>query len=353
MLMKKFWILPAAALLAAGCTRVWNDIAHEEVYATIKAFEIEGQASCDINEGGKQISLLLPYDAEITALTLSQFAYTEGATCTPDLKVGDKVDLSSPLTITLHTYDDYVWTVTATLKPRPLNDIYNMNFDAWGKDLFGSDACYGDDADAEQKMIWASSNYYVAVFGFPVLAPETSFVAVEGEGKAAAKLTSQGTPLLGMLIGGGLFTGQVDSFSQEEFVAKMGIPFSKRPKTLEGYVCYQPKTIDWSSDAYQDKKGSQDTGCVFVLLADWPEPYEVNPPAKILDTGSIPGVIGYGRLDLDKQMEAYEKFSIEITYLNENTPRHVVILATSSTLGDYSTGGSGSVLYLDEFGFTY
>ena len=351
--MKKIVFLLALTFAASACTRVWNDIAHAEVYATITAFEIEGQAKCDIIESSKEISLLLPYDAEITALTLKQFAYTEGATCTPALKAGDKIDLSSPLTITLTTYDDYVWKVTATLKPKPLNDIYNMTFDTWSKDYLGLDACYGEGADAEQKKVWGSVNSYLGMFSFPIMWPETSFVAVPGEGKAAVKLQSRGIEALKLFAGGSIFTGEVISYSQAEFIAKMGYPFAKRPKTLEGHVCYQPKAIDWCTDAYKDKKGNQDKGFIFVLLADWTEPYEVNPPAKLLDTGNVPGVIGYGKVDFDKPMEAYEKFSLEIKYLNDNTPKHVVILATASELGDYFTGAEGSVLYLDDLGFTY
>ena len=46
-------------------------------------------------------------------------------------------------------------------------------------------------------------------------------------------------------------------------------------------------------------------------------------------------------------------FSINIQYRNERIPKWVSIIATSSALGDYFTGGTGSILYLDEFCFVY
>ena len=52
-------------------------------------------------------------------------------------------------------------------------------------------------------------------------------------------------------------------------------------------------------------------------------------------------------------MDDYEKFVIDIEYRNDRTPKYVVIVAASSVLGDYFTGGDGSALYLDEFRFNY
>ena len=52
-------------------------------------------------------------------------------------------------------------------------------------------------------------------------------------------------------------------------------------------------------------------------------------------------------------MTGYEPFHMDITYRNERTPKYISIVCSSSDLGDYFTGGDGSVLYLDEFKLTY
>ena len=90
-----------------------------------------------------------------------------------------------------------------------------------------------------------------------------------------------------------------------------------------------------------------------MVLADWDEPFKVSPPDLLLDTEGDPGIIGYGRAVFDKEMTAYEKFSIQIEYRNDRTPKYVAIVASSSALGDYFTGADGSVLYLDELKFWY
>lgn len=63
----------------------------------------------------------------------------------------------------------------------------------------------------------------------------------------------------------------------------------------------------------------------------------------------LTGGFGYGKIIFDKEMTAYEPFHLDITYRNERTPKYITIVCSSSNMGDYFTGGSGSVLYLDEF----
>lgn len=353
--MKTKYLLALAAPLMASCAGHWNDIAHEEVVASITAFAVQEQAKCTINALDKNIALVLPYDADPKAVTVSEFAMTEGARCTPEIKVGDKLDVSSPITLTLTTYDDYVWTLSAVQKPKPLSDIYNMNFDLWSKD-WGIDAAYGEDADDEQKAVWGTGGFVLALSmgGTPVMTKETEALAVEGEGKAAVKLQTIYSEPLSILGNGTIFTGSMVSFSEEEFKVKLGTPYKKRPVTMDGYARYIPKTIDHAADAYTDKMGTLDNASIFIALADWDSPYEVDPPTKIQEgTESIPGIIGYGKFILDRETDGYEKFSIKLNYLSDRTPTFAVIMASSSALGDYGTGAAGSVLYLDELGFTY
>ena len=340
----------------SSCSSRWNDIVHEEVVATVSAFAVQDQAKCQIDPYNNSIALTLPYDADPSAVTVTEFSITEGAKCEPPIKVGDKIDVSSPLTLTLTTYDDYVWTVTATLKPKPVSDIYNMTFDLWDKDFLQMDVPYGSEADSDQRLVWGSAYFYMALgtAGGAIVAKESDLVAVPGEGKAALKLESLYAEGISVFGAGTTFTGLLNSFDGTSFNVALGVPFKKRPVTMDGFALYKPKTIDVASDAYSDKKGTLDNAFVFIALADWDSQYVVDPPSKIMDdTGNIPGIIGYGKLVLDKEMESYEKFSITLNYLNDKTPTYAVILASSSALGDYQTGAAGSILYLDELGFTY
>lgn len=351
---KKYLVLAAFALVS--CSEKWNDIAHEEVVAVIDDFAVENQEKCVIDKIEKTIALTLPYDADPSAAVVTQFTVTEGARCTPAIKVGDRIDVSSPLTLTLRTYDDYTWTVTATVKPKPTSDIYNMDFDEWSKDFFGLDVPYGDGADSEEKAVWGPAGFLMALAtgGSPVLSMETDTVAVKGEGKAAVKLQSLYSDALPALVNGTVFSGAMISFESNILHAKLGVPFKKRPVSMDGYALYKPKVIDHTAEPYTDKAGTLDNAYVFFALADWDSQYEVSPPAMIMEgIDTIPGIIGYGKATFDRQTDNFEKFSIKIDYLNSNTPKYAVILAGSSALGDFGTGAAGSVLFLDELGFVY
>lgn len=235
--------------------------------------------------------------------------------------------------------------------------LYNMSFDNWSQE--GSAyVCFGSDASQEERSVWSSPNKTTSGMGKPTCVPETEFVAVKGDGKSAAKIQSR---LINMLIvkklaSGTLFTGQMGDINISTLNAslKWGIPFTERPKSLEGYACYRPVKIDVTKAPYDNKKGDTDNGHIYVILADWDKQFIVDSgKGKYLDKDNDPGIIGYGQLILDHDMEDYEKFNIEIEYRNDRTPKYVVIVCVSSLLGDYFTGGDGSTLYVDEFRFNY
>ncbi len=72
-----------------------------------------------------------------------------------------------------------------------------------------------------------------------------------------------------------------------------------------------------------------------------------------MDYENDPNIIGFGRILFDKDMNGYEKFHLDINYRSDRTPTMLTIVTSSSYLGDYFTGGSGSVAYFDEFRFIY
>ena len=135
--------------------------------------------------------------------------------------------------------------------------------------------------------------------------------------KATGEELTQGIEAFKKLAAGSLFTGKlsgIDIFSQTAELL-WGVPFSGRPAALEGYVC--------------------------------------SPPNKLVDYENDPHIIGYGKMTFEKEMTEYEKFHLDITYRSDRTPTMVTIVTSSSYLGDYFTGGSGSVIYFDEFKFIY
>ena len=242
-------------------------------------------------------------------------------------------------------------------KPTEGAQLYNMSFDLWSEDKNHYPLPYAADATEAEQAVWASANSTTAGLGFPTLAKEDSFVAVKGEGKHAVKVQTQGVDffIVKKLAAGSIFTGRVGDIDISKMSASIfwGVPFTDRPAKLEGYYCYQPKTIDWVQAPYTNLKGQTDTGHIMVILSDWDSQFEVSPPDKLLDVDNNPGIIGYAKIEFKESMSAYQPFSLEIKYRNDRTPKQVTVVCASSALGDYFTGAAGSVLYVDELKFVY
>ena len=59
------------------------------------------------------------------------------------------------------------------------------------------------------------------------------------------------------------------------------------------------------------------------------------------DVNNDPSIIGYGIVSYNSHMDDYSKFTIDIDYRSDRTPTMCIIVASSSELGDYFTGGDG------------
>ena len=229
--------------------------------------------------------------------------------------------------------------------------LYNMSFDSWSKSS-GSWYPYPKGAGKAQK-VWDSANKGLSAIGVNCTQPEYNHLAVEGEGKAAAKISS--VKVMWAFVAGNLFTGtfhRVVDLSGAEM--DMGVPFSARPKSLSGYLHYIPKKINFTKPPYENLKGTMDKGRIEVILTDWTEPYHiVTNKEEFIDGATDPHVIGRAFLIVEKATDGYIHFDIPFKYNNGKTPKYIVINAASSLYGAWFTGASGSVMYLDELEFKY
>ena len=100
--------------------------------------------------------------------------------------------------------------------------------------------------------------------------------------------------------------------------------------------------------------GQTDVGIIQVFLTDWSSPFRISTSSgKFVDVDGDSGIIARGAMDLSKT-SGYMEFVIPITYRSlTRIPRYVVIAASASKYGDYFTGSTSSVMYVDEFEFIY
>lgn len=230
--------------------------------------------------------------------------------------------------------------------------LHNMGFDQWYMD--GKAPMPNASADY---MIWDSANPGSASFGIVPTTQETSHLAVTGENKSAAKLTTLSVPIVGLAAGNiytGRFEGTVGGIIPSGAALDWGVPFSSRPLALKGFYDYRPVAIDVAKGPYTDMKGQTDIGQIQFILTDWDAPFRIDTSAgTFVDVQNDEHIIAYASLDLGKT-DGYQPFTLELEYRDRTrTPKYIVIVAAASKYGDYFTGGVGSTLYLDEFSFVY
>lgn len=229
--------------------------------------------------------------------------------------------------------------------------LYNLNFDNWSKSR--KKWCpYAKDCK-ESDRVWDTANQALSLLGINGAEPEDEIVAVKGPGKRAAKLHS--VKVLWAFAAGALYTGQfvrIVDWSGAEIT--MGVPFTGRPKSLDGYYYYIPQPINNAKPPYKALKGQMDCGQIEVLLTDWDAPFHaISNNSQYIDKEHDPHIIGHSYRLIREGTNGYVHFSMPLIYRNNRAPKWVVITTASSRYGDYYTGGDGSTLYIDEFQFKY
>lgn len=171
---------------------------------------------------------------------------------------------------------------------------------------------------------------------------ETKFV---GLGGVAGKLGS-----------GSIFTGEYLRTDGTNGVLGFGRPWTLRPTKLKGFMQYSAVDISHTQKEFADLKGRPDSCHIYVALTDWTAPYEIrtNPSKRNLFDKNASYIIAYGELTYSGTQTSYQPFEIKLNYRSTSrVPSYLQITCTASKYGDYFTGGSGSILFVDQFSFDW
>ena len=244
----------------------------------------------------------------------------------------------------------------------------NFSFDNWWTPN-GGGLWYPYAEDAAE-TVWDSANAGTAGFGLgSSTVPEEEDVR---SGKAV-KMTSKYVAV--KFAAGNLFTGKFRSVVGTSGAdLDWGVPFTSKPKALKGWYKYSPALVNYVENKKVADPKNYDQGQIQVLLVETDSPYRVLPvkidgkttngptykdETKIIDLETDKTVIARGVLNLnisdsdgDGQAEWLE-FELPLEYRDYRKPTYVVVTAASSYLGDFFTGGDGSVLMIDELEFVY
>lgn len=204
---------------------------------------------------------------------------------------------------------------------------------------------------------WDTGNKGATTLGDSNSAPTDDIWSGKSSGKAAmleSKFVGIGTA--GKLAAGNLFVGKYVATDGTNGILDFGQPFEAYPTRLRGYYKYMPTTIDNASNEYAYLKGVSDTCSIFIAIGDWDSPMEIrtNPNSRKLFDKNDKKVIAYGELVSGTPVAVYKEFTIDLKYRATNRkPTYIILVCSASKYGDFFTGGSGSVLYVDEFSLEY
>lgn len=202
---------------------------------------------------------------------------------------------------------------------------------------------------------WDTGNTGAATLGQSNVVPTDHTVSGQGQ---AAELNTKFVGLFGIgkLAAGSIYTGSFKKIDGTNGILDFGRPFNVRPTRLKGYYQYKTADIDYVSSELSNLKGRPDSCHIYIALTDWAAPYEIrtNPKNQQLFNKDASYIIAYGEMIYSGTMDDYESFEIELEYRDKfKTPSYIQITCAASKYGDFFTGGSGAVLYVDEFSLDY
>lgn len=264
-------------------------------------------------------------------------------------------------------YNDEQYSEVTEFTTEDATALYNGNFDNWYQaDKTWYAVAQNDYNDGN--AFWDSGNVGSSTGAAALLgaknptSPETNIIHTNG-GKSA-KLQSQfvGLGSMGKFAAGNLYTGHfVKTIGMSGAEIQFGSPFTARPNALHGWFQYTSGTVDYYGDSTPSDALVQDGGtdmcAIYIALSDADEPYTVNTSeGNFVDYANDPNIIAYGELPITDCVTTsdWKEFTINLTYRDlTRKPKYIIVVASASKYGDYFTGSTGSLMYLDDFSLVY
>lgn len=256
------------------------------------------------------------------------------------------------------------------------SEVPNINFEDWGtrskKKVVGSGNATFISPNADSDAVYWDSGNWGAVAGSEILTQSTAVVATETS-KKAAMLTSKWAGVLswGAFAAGSIYSGEAQSVGTDGAVLKYGQSYQGYPTHLRGYYKYTPGKIDYYGDKTPSdglKMNEQDECLIYIALSTKQHevisktnqvvPYPFNDESVFAYGSYISGKTENktGETPVESIKEGYAPFKIKLNYkavVPKTGSFYILIVATSSRYGEYFTGSTSSVMYVDEFSLDY
>ncbi len=106
----KYALLCLSLLMSASCIK--NDLSYPEAVPEVTSFEVEGQKSVTIDNETRTIDIVMGEVADMSNVKVDSYSFTHDAQVVGGMP--EYLDLRESVTMTLHVYEDFVWTINAT-----------------------------------------------------------------------------------------------------------------------------------------------------------------------------------------------------------------------------------------------
>lgn len=229
---------------------------------------------------------------------------------------------------------------------------------------------------SEESAFWGTGNPGAAMVGATVT-DKCEDTRPGSTGYYSARLESMFANMagIGKFAAGNLFVGKYVSTVGTNGIVGFGRKFTSRPLALRLWVKYNCGAIDKIGTlpmGSELKMGDKDTGSIFIALGTWTkEKYGVDASGEIKGTDDSPlivdtrdkgtffnpkseAVVAYGELLLNESITEWQEVIIPLEYTTTSVvPTHITIVCSASRLGDYFTGSTQSVMWLDDMELLY
>lgn len=248
----------------------------------------------------------------------------------------------SPFVITNGSFEDW-----STYKASTMLGTKNVVLPGLGND--------------KEQSFWGSGNEGAATANMVLTDKSTDMV---GHGNYSARLETKSA--LGMIAAGNIFVGTyVGTENTTNGHLLLGREYNNsHPAKLRVLANYRPASgvsvKDGMSKYVPDGfAGGTDHGQIYIaLVSEKVDVHTKNPDTQLFNP-EADIVLGYGQVTWtenfgpDGQLQLVE---IPINYYERaktTQPKYIVIVCSASKYGDYFSGASGSVMYLDDFELVY
>lgn len=186
---------------------------------------------------------------------------------------------------------------------------------------------------------------------------------VHTSGGQSAELKSQyaGAFGIGKFAAASLYTGKFNSLvGTNGAKIDFGQSFVSRPTALHGWFHYTSGKIDYRGGNTPEglgEMGTDDLCSIYVALSKKQKQVDNTKTETFLDLENDADIIAYGQLADAEAVttNGWKEFTLNFKYktLDPQDSYYLIIVFSSSKYGDYFTGSTNSVMYVDDLELVY